>query len=347
MLKAYKKNKYSRKEGDMQEVGLSPVDKLKKKTPNYYMQVLLDVDAGRVRSPLTGENSKLKHHRCWVVLDRKECFDKVPEVHNEEPDREFASILDPEDLADGYLCMPDTDQRFLDFSTAHQSKEGASYVATIHAPTEVGRGHHNFVSEVVSPSQGRCPPWTATGASVWVLRAVNKRATITRMRNCEGATAYCTLSGTHRNFPAELLKDTSYLGQSALGNAVPINVMDAFYVATLHDLSLIQEDGTTPHERWLSAHSLLPESHPSPASGGRGKRKEREITYELDTAILRVIGQVQDNAKRPRCRRRFKPIRRTWGSGSMWRNRRGGLAFSIKSHLMKARGECCIGSATN
>ena len=146
----------------------SAVDLLKRNAPSYFIQVLADVDAGRVRSSLSNEKSKLKHHRCWVVLDRKDCFEKASsvEVHNEDPDKEFDSILHKSGQAPGYLCMPDTDQRHLDFSTAHQAKEGASYVAKIFQPSEAGRGHHNFVTEVVAPRLGRCPPWTATGASV-------------------------------------------------------------------------------------------------------------------------------------------------------------------------------------
>lgn len=274
--------------------------------------MLTDVDAGKIRSPLSGEKAKLKHHRCWVVLDRKDCYDKAPQVHvhNEEPDAEFSSILDEKHWAEGYLCMPDTDQRYLDFSSAHQSKNGAAYVGTIHEPGEVGRGHHNFVSEVVSPREGRCPPWTATGASVWVLREVNKRATVTRMRNTEGAAAYCT--GTHRGFPAELLDDRSYLGQSALGNLVPNNVMDAFYIAALNDISKIQSDGHTPQENWLKQHSLLPEEHSSPASGTRGKRKELEITPELDWKINQVLAKVQDNAKVPKTLEAYSAHVRQW-----------------------------------
>ena len=58
--------------------GPSAVDLLKKNSPSYYIQVLADVDAGKVRSSLSNEKAKLKHHRCWVVLDRKDCFDKAP-----------------------------------------------------------------------------------------------------------------------------------------------------------------------------------------------------------------------------------------------------------------------------
>ena len=278
----------------------STVDLLKRNAPSYFIQVLADVDAGRVRSSLSNEKSKLKHHRCWVVLDRKDCFEKVSsvEVHNEDPDKEFDSILHKSGQAPGYLCMPDTDQRHLDFSTAHQAKEGASYVAKIFQPSEAGRGHHNFVTEVVAPRLGRCPPWTATGASVWILRQMNKRATITRMTNAEGAKAYC--AGTHRNFPAEWLEDRSYLGQSCIGNAIPNNVMDEFYVQSLKDISKIQRDGKTPQENWLRLHSMLPEGYQAPASGGRGKRKERTIDVSLDEAIHHIISKVQDNAKAPK-----------------------------------------------
>ena len=234
-----------------------------------------------------------------MVLDRKDCFEKTPqvEVHNEDPDKEFDSILHKPGQAEGYLCMPDTDQRHLDFSSAHQTKDGASYVAKIFQPSEAGRGHNNFVSEVVVLRLGRCPPWTATGASVWILRQMNNRATITRMTNVEGARAYCT--GTHRNFPSEWLEDRSYLGQSCIGNAVPNNVMDEFYVHSLRDISKVQGNGLTPQEQWIKRHSMFPDTHQSPASGGRGKRKESTIDEALDRGINDIVTQVQKTMQKP------------------------------------------------
>ncbi len=107
----------------------SPVDKCKRNAPSYFSQVLSDVDAGKIRSPLSNEKAKINHHRCWLLLDRKDCFDGPPQVqvHNEEPDNEFASILVSENQAEEHA---------LESARCHGPSQGGAVKASTTCPVK-------------------------------------------------------------------------------------------------------------------------------------------------------------------------------------------------------------------
>ena len=125
----------------------------------------------------------------------------------------------------------------------HQHQGGAAYTSSILKP-EGGRGHHEFVNDVVDPMLGQSPPWTGTGGGTWQHSQFNNRATVVKPSNREGFRLYVA------DFvPAEFLEDRSYMGQSAIGNMIPGNVAGFIYFVIILACTLIQSDGKTGLEK--------------------------------------------------------------------------------------------------
>ena len=300
--------------------------------PGYHIQVL-EVDAGRTTSPFTGQLSALRHIRAHVVGFLKETFpDEPPLTANESTPRDsFTAELDfPQEAAE-QRRMPTEEQRSLVFK--HRRKEqGASYIGHLYNPTEPlgkSRGHHNFVNEVVDPQKGRAPPFTGVGGGLWISQEFNGKADIRLLNNREGARLYCL-----RGVPEECQEDRSYLGQSVIGNAIPMNVSDDIYLQLLLAYTEVQADGLTAQEKWQAKQDPAPEQlcencgktwtckldppqlhqlcktcSRSPtdrpvrvggkASKGPGCRKELHFTPELRKEIDREVDRVFRNGKAP------------------------------------------------
>lgn len=279
----------------------SPFEVLRASMPSYVLKCY-KLDAGKIKSPFTGQTSCLRHIRVWVLAYQRKSFSQIPKFEEEtcQPATSFVDRLSASSEETGFVCMPAIDQRNLEFKFG-QSKDGAAYVASIFEPGEVGRGHHDFTTEVVDPSLGRCPPFTATGSSVWILRDFNGKADVTRMTLKEGADQYCY--GVSRGMPAEWLDDSSYLGQSVLGNMVPMNINDHIYAHMLTAIATPQEDGLTGQEKWSRDLPDLPDQPLSRTSQGRGKRKEPPLTTalknQINSKVRKFVGSEGGHGKVP------------------------------------------------
>jgi hypothetical protein len=226
----------------------SPVEMLTSHLePDYWIQVL-EIDAGKTISPITGEQSPMRHHRVHFLAFRKDCFasqeDTKINLELALPRSDFLWELDDEEEGEVYEEMPLVDQHNLVFNF-HQAAKGAAYVASIAEPSEPGRGHHNFVTEVVDPSRGRCPPFTEMGGSVWIMCRLNGKASIRRMGPSEGARIYKL-----RGMKPDWLSPKRHAGFGVVGNSIPGNVADWLYCALLHVYSAVQGD---EHHLWCDS----------------------------------------------------------------------------------------------
>ena len=292
---------------------LVPVKKLEQRLPSYHVQVM-QVDAGRTLSPLTQQQSPLNHVRVHVVAWRKTCFclGEVPVlVPNQAPCRkDFLAELDEPWEAQWVQEMPAEDQHAL-ATKFSRSGDGAAYVASVFDP-EPGRGHHEFVNEVVDPALGRAPPWTGTGGGVWTLREFNRRATVVKQSNREGFRLYCA-----RGIPDELKAEDSYLGQSVIGNMIPMNVSDWIYFMVVMEVTRIQSDGKTALEKhWeqRAARRATAETQVGTEPSSRGKKRPSKliITAEMHQRVLDTIRRVQDEGKRPKTLGAYASAVRDW-----------------------------------
>ena len=270
----------------------------KQAMPDHHIKVL-KVDAGKTRSPLTGELSPLRHIRLHVFAFRKDCFpdeSMLDLTANESgPRSEFRSDLNKEEEGEGYITMPPEDQRALVYEY-HRAGDGAAYMAQVSEPTEPGRGHGDFVTKVVDADRGRAPPWTTKG-SIWVTRRLNGKVVVTRQANREGVRLYCL-----RGAPKECYQDLSYLGQSAIGNCIPQNVWDNLYVQILELYSKVQADGSTAQEKWISWRNSMGSSEAETYPTAGGKRKEIPIkgNDELRGRLRQVREEVANQGKKPK-----------------------------------------------
>ena len=253
--------------------GKSPMSQLQDKAQSYYW-VPIKVDAGRVVSPFTGEQPAIKHVRLHLFGFHKGCFEAAPMLSSPAAPvvKEALSRLQPDETIHGLRCMPITDQRNLQYryhQAQSQGYPGAAYVATIDDPDEKGRGHHNFLSEVVDLGRGRSPPWTSTGGPVWAFRDYNGTGQPTLATIIEGCRLYGT--GPHRGFRKEWLEGNSYRGMSTLGNMVPPPVGDWVWREILMALTLVQSDGQTAQEKWHYKYKVVPRGsakQPGDLAGG-------------------------------------------------------------------------------
>ena len=306
------------------------IKKFRRGLPDHHIRIH-EIDAGKTESPITGEVSALKHIRAHVMTYRKDCFPDEAEldweINKAHPKSSFADVLDLRWEGHSYRRMSTEDQRAL-VLRSHQTKEGAAYIGSLKDPSEKGRGHHLYVNEVVDPLRGRAPPWTATGASVWVARELNDKADITLMSNREGARLYCLRED---ELPDEALEDDSYLGQSNIGNSIPGNVRDFVHIHNVLLLGKKQADGFTPQEKWLSKQKGFRSNKKGrassggneevltrQASGGKGapsprkKRKEVEMSPPVLAQIRKLVDSVKVMGKVSGTRLAYDRMQKDW-----------------------------------
>lgn len=301
-----------------------------KLSSSYHVQVL-EIDAGQTISPLDGAHSPLRHFRAHVVAFRKDLFHSPAELKlscNEAPARNsFDAELDQPTEAPEYRCMPTEDQRSFVFKHRRKNK-GAAYLGHILDPTEPlgeSRGHHLFLTEAVDPLKGRAPPWTSTGGGPWLTRSLNGKQTFRLPTNREGVRLYCL-----GRVPEECLDNRSYLGQSIIGNAIPLNVADHIYHQILLAYSKVQSDGMTAQEKWLREVALRnrpldddqgrqirqprPLQEQAPKVGGKkgARRKETPLSPALEKKIRKQTTDTFVEGKAPGTIRDYESAVRQW-----------------------------------
>ena len=247
----------------------SPMTLLRKAICDLYWVTTLIIDAGKTASPATGRVSPLCHSRVHVLVWKKSCFPVKPKVEH------LANIATPrhsyrEDMnspleGEEYRVMPDEDFAAMVFDSTPNSGH-ATVLAQVYIPEE-GRGHYLWPNLLEDPDSGRVSVFTATSGSKWVCRNLNGKAVASRLTNSEGYRIYCA---DGRSVSPDLLAGNSQLGQSGIGNMIPMNVADWVMHLILDQLFAVQPDGWTAQEKWLR-DDLIDEacSFPEPTAAGK------------------------------------------------------------------------------
>jgi hypothetical protein len=229
----------------------SALDGFKKKAPNFHV-VVAEVNAAEIISPITDEQAAMSHERVVVFVFHKSDYPKCPKLDllklKSTPLQSFSHLLDHPEEGASYQVMPIDDRRDLDYQWK-RSQTGIAYVAKIRDPGP-GRGHPNFVNDVISPELGRASTSTAAGGTTWLQASLNGVATVRRGSNRESGRLHL-VRGFEESSDNEMLDDTSEIGQSLLGNMLPQNTNDMVMAQAAVCMSTVQPDGLTGYEKWL------------------------------------------------------------------------------------------------
>ena len=248
---------------------------------HLYWVTTLVIDTGRTASPATGRVSPLCHSRVHVILWKKSCYPTKPvledQVNLDAPLSSYREFMDSPSEGKEYRVMPDEDFASMSFNTAPNSKH-ATVLAEVHQP-EDGRGHYLWPNLLEDPDTGRVSVFTATSGSKWVCRYLNGKAQATRLTNTEGFRIYCA---DGRNVHPSLLADNSQLGQSVIGNMIPVNVADWVVYKILGEYFKIQSDGWTAQEKWLLDGEKDADYARFEATAGGKKRPVPDVTCEMN-----------------------------------------------------------------
>ena len=277
----------------------SPMTLLKKAVGALYWVSTLVIDAGRTASPATGRVSPLCHSRVHVLLWKKSCFPVKPKVEHlvnlATPLSSYREFMNAPTEGKEYRVMPDEDFASMSFNTAPNSAH-ATVLAQVFEPEE-GRGHYLWPNLLEDPDTGRLSVLTATSGSKWVCRSLNGKARGTRLTNAEGFRMYCA---DGRCDHPSLLEDNSQLGQSVIGNMIPVNVADWVMYLMLGEYFRVQPDGWSAQEKWLNDETIDEDLSRYEATAAGKKRPFPDITPAVDSRVDACIKTVLDNGKKPK-----------------------------------------------
>ena len=203
--------------------------------------------------------------------------------------------------------MPDEDFASMSFNTAPNSKH-ATVLAQVYQPEE-GRGHYLWPNLLEDPDTGQTSVFTATSGSKWVCRHLNGKACATRLTNVEGFRIYCA---DGRNVHPSLLKDNSQLGQSVIGNMIPVNVADWVVYQILGEYFKIQSDGFTAQEKWLLDEEKDLDFSVFEATAGGRKRDAPDVTSEMNLRVEECIKLVMQSGKKAKTVKQYTGAMGHW-----------------------------------
>ena len=185
-----------------------------------------DVEASKVKSPITGEVAAAHHKRTIAVLLNSACFpaDATIELEQGVAPSAWHHLTDRSEDTPGRFVMPMGDLNDVNFD--HKVSGGVSYVCTINNPPP-GHGNGDFPSYATDPKNGHCPTFTGAGAK-WIVVEFNGRAVLALVNNSEAARNYLL-----RDLPDDWLEPGSEFGRFVISHAVLQNVADAVMVAVL------------------------------------------------------------------------------------------------------------------
>jgi len=289
----------------------SPMTLLKKAVSELYWVSTLVIDAGKTASPATGRVSPLCHSRVHVILWKKSCFPTKPKVEHlvnmATPLSSYRELMNAPSEGKEYRVMPDEDFASMSFGTSPNSAH-ATVLAQVFEPEE-GRGHYLWPNLLEDPDSGRLSVLTASSGSKWVSRSLNGKARATRLTNTEGFRMYCA---DGRCDHPTLCEDSSQLGQSVIGNMIPMNVADWVMHLMLGEYFKVQPDGWTAQEKWLHDSRLDEDLSQYEASASGKKRPFPDITPEVDARVETCIKDVLSQGKKP------KTVKQYGGAVAHW-----------------------------
>jgi len=277
----------------------SPMTLLKKAVGQLYWVSTLVIDAGKTASPATGRVSPLCHSRVHVLLWKKSCYPVKPKVEHlvnqATPLSAYREFMNTSVEGKEYRAMPDEDFASMSFGTAPNSAH-ATVLAEVFEPEE-GRGHYLWPNLLEDPNTGRLSVLTASSGSKWVCRSLNGKAQATRLTNTEGFRMYCA---DGRCDHPSLLADDSQLGQSVIGNMIPVNVADWVMYLMLGEYFKVQSDGWTAQEKWLKDDKIDADLAQYEATASGKKRAFPDITPAVNAEVENCIKAVACSGKKPK-----------------------------------------------
>ena len=133
--------------------------------------------------------------------------------------------------------------------------------------------------------------------------------------NREGFRQYCG-----RGIPKELLEEDSYLGQSVIGNMIPMNVSDWVYFMVIMAVTKVQSDGRTALEKHQEQRAQREEergmtrqqAEEEPTSGGKKRAETLKISKQMHKRALLMIEKVQRLGKQPKTLQAYASNNRDW-----------------------------------
>ena len=215
----------------------SPLDQLRAKLEPLYHVQIMKVDTPRVRSPYSGYVAPVHHSRLYVVATLK-AFRALPMKFRVESESVLAADASPIfgkiSLEGECEAMPTDDVRQL--ARENRRGGGGSLRNTIQYVGRVAgtRGNKSpsqgmFRDLVFDPLRGLMPTYTGAGGSGWVSVLQDGLTVVRKPTLREAAAAYGL-----RYLDEELARPCEGL-QSAIGNAIPGPVAEAFMAQVLLD----------------------------------------------------------------------------------------------------------------